>query len=159
MMHRKTSIENHLRNALEGDEIYMVFQPQVAADGSLYGAEALIRWENEALGTVPPAQFISIAEEVGLMSSLGPLILQRTCFEFSQIIEKAGKVAENLSLSINISVKHPLPQPGGPYKTKDKSLRIKVRKSIRVSGFKTISTSILGLYLSIHIKDLLTCDI
>lgn len=104
-MHRKTSIENHLRNALEGDEIYMVFQPQVAADGSLCGAEALIRWENEALGTVPPAHFISIAEEVGLMSSLGPLILQRTCFEFSRIIEKGGRVAENLSLSINISVK------------------------------------------------------
>ncbi len=105
IIHRKASIENHLRNALEGDEIYMVFQPQVAADGSLYGAEALIRWENEALGTVPPVQFIGVAEEVGLMSSLGALILQRTCSEFSRIIEKGGKAAEELSLSINVSVK------------------------------------------------------
>jgi diguanylate cyclase (GGDEF)-like protein len=105
MMHRKASIENHLRNALESDEIYMVFQPQVAADGSLYGAEALIRWENEALGIVPPSQFIGVAEEAGLMSSLGALILQLTCSEFSRIIEQGGKAAEKLSLSINVSVK------------------------------------------------------
>ncbi|MCI5125842.1 MAG: EAL domain-containing protein, partial [Candidatus Electrothrix sp. AR5] len=117
------------------------------ADGSLYGAEALIRWENKELGIVPPTQFISVAEEVGLMSSLGALILQRTCSEFSQVIEKGGKAAEDLFLSINISVKQMLEKDfkeqllkavDGTYNLRRKNITVEITESFFIDEIEYI---------------------
>lgn len=104
-MQRKTTIENQLRKGLISGELFMVFQPQIKNDGSIHGAEALVRWQNPDLGFVPPDQFISIAEQSGLMSQLGDFIIERSCAEYSQIIKGSGEYGLELSLSINISVK------------------------------------------------------
>lgn len=107
-MKRKTSIEHHLREALHGDELYMMYQPQVSSDGRLHGAEALVRWKSSVLGFVPPDQFINIAEESGLMLPLGAFIIERTCMEFRQVLDQCEDLAADLSISINISVKQML---------------------------------------------------
>jgi EAL domain-containing protein (putative c-di-GMP-specific phosphodiesterase class I) len=97
----KTDIEQELRAAIKKDELWMVYQPQINIDGTLYGVEALIRWQNKKLGFVGPDKFISVAEESGLMRELGEFIIKRSLKEIN-IIKKELDV--NFSLSINISV-------------------------------------------------------
>ena len=97
----KTDIEQELRGAIKRDELWMVYQPQINEDGSVYGVEALVRWENKKLGFVGPDKFISVAEETGLMRELGEFIIKRALKEIN-IIKK--EINQSFSLSINISV-------------------------------------------------------
>ena len=95
-------IEHELKNAIENNEIYMVYQPQITKDGELYGVEALVRWENEKLGFVPPDQFIKIAENTGQMVKLGEYIIKKSFMDIKKLQKEINK---NFQLSINISVK------------------------------------------------------
>ncbi|MBF0184979.1 MAG: EAL domain-containing protein [Magnetococcales bacterium] len=73
-------MESNLRNALERDEFLMFFQPQMdARSGRLIGAEALIRWQRPQEGMVSPAQFIPLAEEIGLIVPMGTWALNWVC--------------------------------------------------------------------------------
>lgn len=78
---RKRKVENELRNALNGGTgIKLAYQPIFAADGrTILGAEALIRWGHEVHGALPPAQFIAIAEERGMIGQLGKWVLLEAC--------------------------------------------------------------------------------
>lgn len=105
VMLRKMSIENQLRNALDNNELYIVFQPQISKDKKIKGAEALVRWKNPELGFVPPDQFISVAEESGLITKVGTYIIEQTCAEFSRIIRDGNNLNASMSVSINVSVK------------------------------------------------------
>jgi len=97
----KSDIEQELRGAIEHNEFWMAYQPQINADGSLYGVEALIRWENKKLGFVGPDKFISVAEETGLIKELGEFIIKTSLKEIKRVQEKLNM---EFSLSINISV-------------------------------------------------------
>ncbi|MFT5659713.1 MAG: diguanylate cyclase (GGDEF)-like protein [Sulfurimonas sp.] len=97
----KTDIEHELRGAIEQDELWMVYQPQINAKGSLCGVEALIRWENIKLGNIGPDKFISVAEETGLMKELGEFILITSLRDIKSIQSLQGI---SFNLSINISV-------------------------------------------------------
>jgi len=99
---KSSLIEHELKTAVENSEIYMAYQPQIDKNGELYGVEALVRWENEKLGFVPPDQFIKIAEASGLMSKLGEHII-KTSLSDIQTIQK--QINKKFQLSINISVK------------------------------------------------------
>lgn len=78
--HRRLGIENHLRRALDNREISVQFQPQYElATNRLVRFEALCRWFNPALGQVPPDRFIAVAEETGLIHSIGSHILRAAC--------------------------------------------------------------------------------
>lgn len=140
-MKRKTSIEAHLRDALETldpAELYMVFQPQVDNEGKVLGVETLVRWENKSLGFVSPDEFIGVAEDAGLMPRLGALILERSCSDFSEILKQSKGVAKNMSLSINVSVKQLLEETFqdrfvsviDQYGLKRKNISIEVTESI-----------------------------
>ena len=68
----KLTLENKLRRALDRNEFELYYQPKInLASGKLTGAEALIRWNDPATGLVPPAQFIPILEETGLIYEVG----------------------------------------------------------------------------------------
>ena len=97
----KIAMENELRNALQKDEFWMVYQPQISLDGSLHGVEALIRWKNEKLGMVSPELFIKAAEEIGIIHSIGDFIIQKALEEVRDIKRELNV---NFSLSINIAV-------------------------------------------------------
>ncbi len=99
---RNSLIEQELKTAIQNDEIYMVYQPQIDIKGNLYGVEALVRWENEKLGFIPPDEFIKIAETSGIMTRLGKHIIEKSFIEINQLQKNLNK---EFQLSLNISVK------------------------------------------------------
>jgi diguanylate cyclase (GGDEF)-like protein len=98
---KKMRIESKLRKALEQDEFVLYYQPKFELETNcLVGVEALIRWNNKELGFVSPADFIPIAEELGLIVSIGKWILReacRQCVKWQQIGVKDLRVAVNIS--------------------------------------------------------------
>lgn len=98
----KVKVEQRLRIAIENKTLFMVFQPQVKADGSIHGVEALVRWVDEELGFIPPDVFIPIAENTGLMAKLGIFIIESSIMQMARL-QQSDKVS--FGLSINISVR------------------------------------------------------
>jgi diguanylate cyclase (GGDEF)-like protein len=79
---RRIAIENELRAAISAKSIVPFYQPLVAFAGErIIGFEALARWKSDKFGWVPPDQFITIAEELGLISELGDQLLRQACIE------------------------------------------------------------------------------
>jgi diguanylate cyclase (GGDEF)-like protein/PAS domain S-box-containing protein len=94
-------MSNHLRQALERDEFQLHYQPHVELQsGRVSGAEALIRWRHPALGMIPPAKFIPLAEETGLIEPIGEWVLKAACRQM-RAWQDAGlplqRIAVNLS--------------------------------------------------------------
>ncbi|MGE3644951.1 MAG: EAL domain-containing protein [Beijerinckiaceae bacterium] len=93
----RRKIEGELRNAIENNELQLVFQPILNVEtGRVENCEALLRWENPRLGRVSPADFVPIAEETGLIIGIGEWVIHEAC---RQAIRWPGytKVAVNLS--------------------------------------------------------------
>jgi diguanylate cyclase (GGDEF)-like protein/PAS domain S-box-containing protein len=77
---KRLAIDMALHNALTNNEMYMMFQPQYSLKTKeIIAAEALIRWENEQLGFVPPDQFIPIAEDSGAIIKIGYFVFEESC--------------------------------------------------------------------------------
>lgn len=96
-------LENHLRHAVSKGELSIVFQPQIdTKHNTLIGYEALARWHSNKLGTIPPQEFIQIAEESKLIISIGECLFDAACLKFSQ---SEVKNKAQLTLSINLSAK------------------------------------------------------
>lgn len=77
---RRLTLESQLRLAIQRDELFPVFQPQVSlSTGELMGIEALVRWRHPERGIVPPAEFIPVAEETGLIGPIGDFMLRESC--------------------------------------------------------------------------------
>ena len=98
---RKLHMENNLRRALEREELRLHYQPQVdTVSERIVGMEALLRWQHPEMGLVPPAQFIPLAEETGLIMPIGECTLRAACLQTRRWHERGFgplRVAVNLS--------------------------------------------------------------
>ena len=98
----RLSVENYLRLALQRGELVLHYQPRVRfADGVVVGVEALVRWQHPRRGLLPPAKFIDVAEDSGLIVPIGEWVLERACAQARQWQLALGRP---LKLSVNLSV-------------------------------------------------------
>jgi diguanylate cyclase (GGDEF)-like protein/PAS domain S-box-containing protein len=96
-------LESRLRKALEQQEFVIHYQPKVSLlDGSILGVEALLRWYHPDLGMVPPAEFIPLAEETGLIVPIGAWVLCTACAQVGRWQRMGHK---HLDLAVNISAR------------------------------------------------------
>jgi diguanylate cyclase (GGDEF)-like protein len=97
---KRLSLLTQLRQAIARDEMVLHFQPKVhAATGTPCGAEALVRWQHPDFGTVPPDEFIQLAEQTGLIQELARWVLRNALMQAASWIE-AG---HDLGIAVNIS--------------------------------------------------------
>jgi EAL domain-containing protein (putative c-di-GMP-specific phosphodiesterase class I) len=95
-------LKSRLRKAFENNELRVHYQPKInLRDGSIAGAEALVRWELTDRGIVLPSEFIPLAEESNLILQIGEWVLDRVCADYKNWQHtpvNPGRVAVNLSL-------------------------------------------------------------
>jgi diguanylate cyclase (GGDEF)-like protein/PAS domain S-box-containing protein len=99
----RLQIENDLRRGIEREEFAVFYQPLVSLhNGKICGFEALLRWNHPEHGMVPPAGFLSIAEEAGLIVPIGAWLLQEACRQIA-VWQKRYPQYAPLSISVNLS--------------------------------------------------------
>ena len=114
----RRALELDLREALTSDQFDLYFQPLVdLRNGRVTTCEALLRWRHPRRGMVPPSIFIPIAEETGLIITLGEWALQRACYE-------AAKWPKSVKVAVNLS----------PVQFRDRGLALQVVSALAKSG-------------------------
>lgn len=99
----RANLEQALREGLQQNQFYLCFQPQVDNHYAVVGAEVLLRWRHPERGLVPPGEFITLAEETGLILPLGRWVLQTTC---AQLVQWATQPhLAHLTIAVNVSVR------------------------------------------------------
>ena len=93
----RMQLEQELRAAVDGDELYLEYQPQFrTASLEVVGFEALVRWNHPTRGKIPPDVFIPLAEETGIVIGLGRKILDQAC-------RAALQWPERIRIGVNLS--------------------------------------------------------
>jgi diguanylate cyclase (GGDEF)-like protein/PAS domain S-box-containing protein len=120
----RLELETSLRLALRRGELRVHYQPIVTlAKGDVTGFEALVRWERPGHGLIPPAEFIPIAEETGLIVPLGQWVLDEACAQLQRWQQRAPK-GKRLSVAVNMSARQ----------LQDPRLVANVSRTLRESG-------------------------
>lgn len=97
----RMQLDNALRDSLKKNEFHLVYQPFInLATNKVIGFEALLRWHSHILGDVPPNEFISMAEENGLILDIGMWVLKEAC---SQLVRWHAQGYDHLTVAVNIS--------------------------------------------------------
>ncbi len=118
----KMEFEHDLRHALINGELALHYQPQVSCvTGEVIGVEALLRWTHPRRGSIPPAQFIPLAEATGLIVPIGEWAIRTACHEGKELQESLG---QNLAVAVNLS----------PRQFRQKNLPAQVEAALRESG-------------------------
>lgn len=91
-----------MRSAMDNNEFYLMYQPQYYPNKKLRGFEALVRWKSPDFGNVSPVTFIPVAEETGMILTLGKRILKAACKKLKEISDVYG---DDVIMSVNISSK------------------------------------------------------
>jgi diguanylate cyclase (GGDEF)-like protein len=100
---RRLRMEANLRKALQNEELYLHYQPQIdLRSGRIVGVEALIRWNCRDMGQLSPAEFIPVAEESGIIVDLGRWVLQSACRQ-AALWCKAGLLDSLEHVAVNLS--------------------------------------------------------
>jgi diguanylate cyclase (GGDEF)-like protein len=97
----RITMEGELRHVIELGQLRLLYQPVVdLADGRITGFEALLRWEHPLHGTIDPLRFVGIAEETGLILSIGEWVLERAYVDTARWVERFGT---RLAVGVNVS--------------------------------------------------------
>ena len=146
-------LENDLRRAVERDEFCVYYQPIISLDGGgIYGFEALIRWQHPERGLVAPSQFITVAEETGLIIPMGRWVLREACRQMRQW-QKQFPSVRSLTLSVNLSGKQ-LTQPDLVAQVKQilrecdfdpRLLQLEITESAVIENTRTVTEMLLQL--------------
>ena len=102
-VHARADVEAGLWVALEQRQFVLHYQPQVAADGTVLGLEALVRWQHPVRGLVPPDEFIPLAEECGLILPLGRWVLEAACAQLAAWADDPWR--SRLVIAVNVSAR------------------------------------------------------
>jgi len=97
------ALEADLQSAVLQRQFVLFFQPQVAKNGEVIGAEVLIRWQHPTRGMVPPFEFIPVAEESDLISQIGLWVLQTACLQLR--LWQESEATADLQLAVNVSAR------------------------------------------------------
>jgi EAL domain-containing protein (putative c-di-GMP-specific phosphodiesterase class I) len=97
---QRAALEAGLRNAIEDNQFLLHYQAQVVGT-RVTGAEALVRWQHPQRGVVPPAEFIPLAEETGLILALGSWVLEAACAQLAQWAARPDMA--HLTIAVNVS--------------------------------------------------------
>jgi EAL domain-containing protein (putative c-di-GMP-specific phosphodiesterase class I) len=123
-VHEELALQEELRNAIARSEFFLLFQPQVdLRTGRVFAVEALIRWRHPSLGTVAPDKFIPLAEETGLIVTIGDWVLHEACRQ-NKAWHAAGM--PHMTVCVNVSARQ----------FADKKLVGRVADSLRESGLE-----------------------
>ncbi len=98
---QSSAMENDLCQALARNQFILHYQPQADENGQIMGAEALIRWHHPIRGFISPDEFIPLAEQIGLIGSMGHWVLETACAQLVSWSQKTETAL--LSLSVNVS--------------------------------------------------------
>ena len=99
----RAEVEAGLWGALEKQQFVLQYQPQIAADGTVIGVEALVRWRHPERGMIPPAEFIPLAEETGQILALGRWVLETACAQLAAWASDARRA--RLKIAVNVSAR------------------------------------------------------
>ncbi len=154
--HRRMQLESALRHALEKNELYLLYQPQIDLESSrCCGCEALIRWRSPELGEITPLEFIPVAEETGLINKIGQFVLEQACKDLNHLKQQWS---ETFRMAVNVSSLQ-IRSPGlsdyietllTDYDLSSKALELEITEnSIVEHGENLDSLRALGLYIAI----------
>ncbi|MEX2247829.1 MAG: EAL domain-containing protein [Dehalococcoidia bacterium] len=108
-MHRRMQLLADLQRALERDEFLIEYQPVIELSSEkISGVEALVRWRHPQHGIIPPADFISLAEESGIIHALGAWVLRTACFQMRAWHDQFPDRAK-MDMSVNVSGRQLVP--------------------------------------------------
>jgi len=103
---KKLRLENDLRRAIERQEFCIHYQPIICLkSGEILGFEALVRWQHPDQGLLPPAEFIPLAEDAGLITKIDFWVLQEACSQLCTWQNLFPQI-KHLTISVNLSGKH-----------------------------------------------------
>ena len=97
------ALESDLRDALLEQQLLLHYQAQIACGGRITGVEALLRWQHPQRGMVSPAQFIPLAEETGLILSIGQWVLETACVQLASWA--TDPMLCHLTVAVNVSAR------------------------------------------------------
>jgi diguanylate cyclase (GGDEF)-like protein len=138
----RLELRSDLQHALTLDQLELHYQPVVRLAGrDILGVEALVRWNHPTRGTIPPVQFIPVAEETGLIIPMGRWILETACREGVRL-QKRFPRSEPLTMSVNLSVRQ----------LQSETLVGDVRKALEVTGLPA-SALVLEITESLMLSD------
>jgi len=158
---KRVQIESDLRVALREDQLFVEYQPQVRLkDGRLVGVEALVRWRHPSRGVIPPGDFISVAEECGLIVKLGQQVLLESCRQLAEWTRLFP--GRSLAMTVNVSPRQ-IVEPGFFDELRDivartdvdpTALCLEVTESAMISATEEVvrlldQTRQLGMYIAI----------
>ncbi|HRP24480.1 MAG TPA: EAL domain-containing protein [Thauera sp.] len=99
----RAAVEAGLWEAMEKQQFLLQYQPQIAADGTVIGVEALVRWRHPERGVIPPGEFIPLAEESGLILPLGRWVLETACAQLAAWAWDPRRA--QLKIAVNVSAR------------------------------------------------------